>query len=77
MLRVIDVVENWAIRNDTALRNRSLPRLWARDYQRYCAMIEAGFVQDSVTGGWKYYGLDFNEGLKIAQQWGYVPIGGT
>lgn len=41
---------------DRAFRDRSLQRLWARDYRKYRKMIEAGYVQDTKTGGWRYKG---------------------
>ena len=41
---------------DRAFRDRSLHRLWNRDYRIYRKMIEAGYVQDTKTGGWRYKG---------------------
>lgn len=41
---------------DTKYRNRSLNRLWAREYRFYKMMLEMGFTEDSKTGDWKYIG---------------------
>lgn len=41
------------VRKNVRLRNRSLLRLWEQDYRHYKKMIDAGYILDSKTGGWK------------------------
>jgi len=46
----------WLVIKNKRLRNRSLNRMWAREYRFYKMMLEMGFTEDSETGGWKYIG---------------------
>lgn len=41
---------------DKTFRNRSLARLWNRDYAKYRKMIDRGYEQDTKTGEWRYVG---------------------
>jgi len=46
----------WLVIENKRLRNRSLNRMWAREYRFYKMMLEMGYTEDSETGGWKYIG---------------------